>query len=221
MPSLKDKISGRIKALTSKQKTPQESWDHRWSTRTAPMRWETEKIPTVLISALDDGFFPTGGSILDIGCGAGDVTAWLAERGHRAVGSDFSKEAVARASANHQHELLSYRVGDMSTPWQSPEQFDGLFDRGCLHCLPESDIETYVANAAASLAAHGPFLLLHKLGQLRYGTFPPEEVERRLRDAFSPFFVVDRVERIDIMDGEIDKADNEIAALAIWMTRRP
>lgn len=41
---------------------------------------------------------PVGGaSVLDFACGAGVVTAWLAQRGARVVGLDLSPEAVARS----------------------------------------------------------------------------------------------------------------------------
>jgi len=34
------------------------------------------------------GFFPTAGSVLEVGCGSGHFTAWLAEKDVRAIGLD-------------------------------------------------------------------------------------------------------------------------------------
>jgi SAM-dependent methyltransferase len=59
--------------------------------QTYPVRWEFQQ-------CLND----LGGTpldVLEIGCGTGELLALAAERGHRAVGIDFSRSAVATAQA--------------------------------------------------------------------------------------------------------------------------
>lgn len=51
------------------------------------------------------------GTIVEIGCGPGQVARYLAERGANVEGLDLSPEMIAEASAAHPG--LSFRVGDM------------------------------------------------------------------------------------------------------------
>jgi SAM-dependent methyltransferase len=52
-----------------------------------------------------------GGSIVEVGCGPGQVSRYLAERGAQVEGLDLSPEMIAEANAAHPG--LSFRVGDM------------------------------------------------------------------------------------------------------------
>lgn len=58
---------------------------------------------------------PTTGSVLEIGCGTGFYTRWLAERGLRVVGMDFSPSMIEQAKLRcaDDVELL---VGDCEDP---------------------------------------------------------------------------------------------------------
>jgi ubiquinone/menaquinone biosynthesis C-methylase UbiE len=67
-----------------------------------------------------------GMSLLDVGCGPGNITADLADcvASGRAVGLDLSAEVVAAAAADHQRENLSFAVGDV----YALDHPDGSFD---------------------------------------------------------------------------------------------
>ena len=60
---------------------------------------------------------PTGGTVLDVACGAGRHMQWFAERGHPVIGVDRSEEAVAAAS----HFGQTLQADIESGPWP----FDG------------------------------------------------------------------------------------------------
>ena len=218
--SLVSRVRSKVRFLVDKKRTRQELWERRWSNRTEPMRWETEVPPQVLLDALDNGFIAPGSSVLDIGCGSGEIAALLASRGHRTVGYDFSTAAIERARELHSHELLHFEVRDAAEKWIDPAVYDVLFDRGCLHCLPDEAVSTYAANAAASLASGGKLLLLHKLERTSNELYPDGHVEAKLRAGFESEFTIDQLDQIDIMTGEADTTDPAIPALALWMTRR-
>ncbi|MGC1214423.1 MAG: methyltransferase domain-containing protein [Micromonospora sp.] len=63
-----------------------------------------------LLAALAEQAGP-GAAVADLGCGPGHVTAWLAERGVRAVGVDLSPEMVA--VARREHPEAEFREGDL------------------------------------------------------------------------------------------------------------
>lgn len=70
-----------------------------------------------------------GESVLELGCGAGDLLAALAPA--RGVGLDFSPQMIARARERHGAQAgLEFRVADVSTA-----EFDGQFDHLVLDYL--------------------------------------------------------------------------------------
>jgi 2-polyprenyl-3-methyl-5-hydroxy-6-metoxy-1,4-benzoquinol methylase len=42
---------------------------------------------------------PSNSSVLDIGCGSGEITAWLAQNGFKVVGIDFAQSAIEKAKS--------------------------------------------------------------------------------------------------------------------------
>ena len=66
-----------------------QSWDDRYRNSTA---WEQ---PNRLLTSFA-GLIPTRGRALDLACGAGSNSVWLAERGLEVTGIDFSAEALRK-----------------------------------------------------------------------------------------------------------------------------
>jgi ubiquinone/menaquinone biosynthesis C-methylase UbiE len=64
-----------------------------------------------------------GDRVLDLGCGAGDLTADLAAAGARAVGVDVAQAAVRRARSRHPG--LEFRLAPIDGPLPAD---DGVFD---------------------------------------------------------------------------------------------
>jgi trans-aconitate 2-methyltransferase len=77
-------------------------------------------------------------SIVDPGCGTGNLTAPLAERwpDARVRGIDSSLEMVNRARADH--PTLAWQVGDVST-WKPTEAVDVIHSNAILHWLDDHD----------------------------------------------------------------------------------
>jgi 2-polyprenyl-3-methyl-5-hydroxy-6-metoxy-1,4-benzoquinol methylase len=62
------------------------------------------------------------GSVVELGCGAGDLAAMIAERGHPVVGVDISARKIAAARAAFPE--LTFKVADMLTVDLADEPFD-------------------------------------------------------------------------------------------------
>ena len=91
--------------------------------------------------ALLDLLAPQAGErILDLGCGAGQLTAAIAQRGAVALGIDASPEMIAQARANF--PALDFRIGD-ATNFSVSEPLDAVFSNAALH---------WVKNAGAAAA---------------------------------------------------------------------
>ena len=77
-----------------------------------------------------------GARSLDIGCGSGTYSTWLAERGARVVGVDLSSTMIslARARARERGIELELCVADISKPLPFGEaEFDLIFTATALH----------------------------------------------------------------------------------------
>lgn len=131
------------------------------------------------------------GRALDLGCGTGAQSIYLASHGWRTTGVELVPRALAAASmralqAGSTARFVSGDVARLDTlPLAGP--FSLLLDIGCLHGLAESQRDAYIAGTAAVAAPGATFLLLAFQPGWR-GPFPrgiaPGEVARRFAPAW-------------------------------------
>ena len=94
-----------------------------------------------------------GECILDLGCGTGHLTAYIAESGAEVVGIDSSDDMVRVASANYPH--IRFEVADArSLPFK--DEFNAVFSNAVLHWVrpPEAVVES----VGRSLKPRGRFV---------------------------------------------------------------
>lgn len=77
-----------------------------------------------------------GERILDLGCGSGQLTAKIAEKGAQAVGIDASAEMIAQARANFPG--IEFQVGDATT-FTLAEPVDAVFSNAVLHWVKNAE----------------------------------------------------------------------------------
>jgi ubiquinone/menaquinone biosynthesis C-methylase UbiE len=91
---------------------------------------------------LSKGTAPTTGRLLEIGCGAGNMALWLAEKGYEVYGVDISPTAIQwtreRAKAKAVH--ADFAIGDVrDLECYEDAFFDFVLDGHCLHCIIGED----------------------------------------------------------------------------------
>src|ERR1700761_4172183 len=86
-------------------------------------------------------------SALELGCGLGRFSRWVAQQGVRATGVDFSPVAIAKAQASVAGDPTPprYVVGDVTRLPALDGPYDASFDVGCFHCLDGEGQARYVA----------------------------------------------------------------------------
>ena len=94
-----------------------------------------------------------GERILDIGCGTGQLTAEIAQRGATVIGLDSSAEMLADARANY--PSLSFVLGD-AAGFGFPEPFDAIFSNAALHWV--KDHNAVAESVARALKPGGRFV---------------------------------------------------------------
>ena len=128
---------------------------------------------------------------LEVGCGTGDNTIWLAQQHFVATGCDISRTAIEKAKekASMSNVNCSFIVADFLNNRIPGSPFGFVFDRGCLHSV---DTDKKRRRFAESVASHleGGGLWLTLTGnadeQVRE-TGPPQLTARELVTAVEPY----------------------------------
>ncbi len=121
--------------------------------------WHQDAPPAILKTAIASG---AGGRALDVGCGAGVFSVWLAEQGMDVSGIDVIPEAIAmaQARANEHRVHVTFVSGDLFT-YAPDRPFDLVFDSGCLHALVGGSVDKYKQQLLRWLAGGAHYVLLH------------------------------------------------------------
>jgi SAM-dependent methyltransferase len=130
------------------------SWEERYASAAA--LWSGRVNPPLTAEATD----LTPGRALDVGCGEGADTLWLAGRGWQTTGLDWSQTALDRAAVHAADAGLADRVtwlrADIAS-WQPPT---GAFDLVTVHFLhPEAPLRHELVPRLATGVAPGGTLL--------------------------------------------------------------
>jgi SAM-dependent methyltransferase len=100
------------------------------------------------------------GRLLELGCGAGDQSLWLAAQGFEVSGIDISPTAIewAREKAGERGLNASFDVGNVLELPFTDGAFDYVLDGACWHCIVGEDRKRFVAEAARVLRPGGTFI---------------------------------------------------------------
>ena len=122
--------------------------------------WHQETPPEILRRAL--AARGSKGRALDVGCGAGVYSVWMAEQGMDVTGIDLFPEAIAmsRERAAAHGVSPTFIQTDLFT-WTPDAPFDLVFDSGCLHSLVGGSIPAYKAQVLRWLRPGGDYVLTH------------------------------------------------------------
>jgi SAM-dependent methyltransferase len=129
----------------------QRHWDERYAEK--PRIWSGRV--NAQLAAVADGVTP--GRALDLGCGEGGDSVWLAEQGWRVLAVDVSQTALTRAAEEAERRGVSDRIDfqhhDLSETFPEGE-FD-LVSAQYLHSFVRLERPAILRRAAAALASGG------------------------------------------------------------------
>ncbi len=147
-------------------------WEGRWQQRTATeFCWYLDAPPTELTRLVEEDGLPAGAA-LDLGCGSGVATAYLARFFSPALGLDIALGAVSQARdfARERGTRPSFVVAEVPILPLRSEAFSLIFDRGCLQGVPKEAWPVYFREADRLLKAGGVLQLFASKPMKR---FPP------------------------------------------------
>ena len=159
---------------------------------TGQPRWEIGRPQMAFINVADQ----ITGSILDSGCGTGDIALHFASRGHKVTGIDFLAEPIriAKQKARERDLTVTFLVMDALTLKDWTERFDNVIDSGLFHVFSDDDRKRYVGGLATVIRPNGRLYFLC-FSDEEPGTQGPRRVSRKeIEVAFAEGWEVESME---------------------------
>lgn len=109
--------------------------------------------------------FPPASPILDLGCGSGDLSIYLAQLGYQVVGIDFVESAIKSAQDKagslppETAKYLRFQVADALKPSLLEQKFGAVMDSGFYHLFAPDQCEKLVDEIGSILLPHGCYYL--------------------------------------------------------------
>ncbi|WP_339132599.1 MAG: class I SAM-dependent methyltransferase [Candidatus Electrothrix sp. GW3-4] len=154
-------------AIYQKNKeTGRPGWDTATGTAQTLLKWQ---------EILQSRYIPDKGRVLELGCGAGDLSLWLTTKGYEVSGVDISPTAIdwAREKAQAGNALVDFHLGNvinLSTYQESA--FDLVLDSHCLHCIIGDHRALFLRSAYRVLRPAGCCIIKTMCGRPAKGWSP-------------------------------------------------
>ena len=134
-------------------------WNRRYQSADTP--WDTGIVPPEVHELGDSGALQPPGVALDLGCGTGTNSAFLARLGFTVFGVDLAVTALQRARTKALSAGLPayFCAGDVADLGFLPVRATFALDIGCLHSLSPDNRTRYAASLARRLASGGLYLM--------------------------------------------------------------
>lgn len=174
--------------------------------------WNIESPPDILKSIVTGGIVKPCKAI-DLGCGTGNYSMYLASQGFDVTGIDISPTAIelARNSAIQRGIKCSFMVADVLGGMNEVfDKFDFAFDWELLHHIFPSDREKYINNVCHLLNPGGRYLSIcfseentQFGGKGKYRNTPLNTTlyfssEEEMRSLFKSLFIIEELRAIEI-----------------------
>jgi 2-polyprenyl-3-methyl-5-hydroxy-6-metoxy-1,4-benzoquinol methylase len=178
--------------------------------------WNLENPPQLLIDLVESGWIEPCEAI-DLGCGAGNYSVWLASKGFNVTGIDISQKAIDIAMAKASQKNINCRfiavdlLTGMSEMKDFKKSFDFAFDWEVLHHIFPEYRKKYIQNVSQTLKVGGKYLSVcfseknksfdrqGKYFKTPIGTELYFSSEEEIYDLFKEMFIVDDISTIEIM----------------------
>lgn len=125
--------------------------------------WDSSEPDPELVRVVTQGLVPRGRA-LEIGCGTGTNSVWLAQQGYDVFANDIAPLAIERARAKAEAASVArcrFDVRDFLSGEPLRGSYDLVFDRGVFHVFDEPEQQrAFASRVAGLLSANGAWLSL-------------------------------------------------------------
>jgi len=126
----------------------------------AELGWELGKPRPILVEFVEKGLIKQG-KALDICCGAGTNTVYLATKGFQVTGIDISPTAIqyAKKKTEQAKVKIDFQVQNFLQLPFADGAFDFVFDMGCFHHVEVEDRPAFIKGVHRVLKMGGTYML--------------------------------------------------------------
>jgi len=171
--------------------TVEEGYKEKYKSGNTP--WDLGQPDFNLIEVVTQRPIPSC-KVLDVGCGTGDNSIWLAQNRFQVIGSDTSEIAIEKAKekASQAHVACDFMIVDFLKHKIEGAPLGFVFDRGCFHSFSsEDDRRRFAQNVAAHLEESGLWLtLVGNADEHRQVPGPPQRTAGEIVLAVEPYFEI-------------------------------
>ena len=174
--------------------------------------WNIEEPPEAMVALIESGTVKPCRAV-DLGCGTGNYSLYLAGKGFDVTGVDVSPTAIGLAQENAEKKgvkcdfVAADVLGDLE---DLKGTFDFAYDWALLHHLFPEQRKKYVENVRGKLNPKGRYLSLcfseddpqfggsGKYRETPLGTVLYFSSENEIKDLFTPYFTIEDLRTIEV-----------------------
>ena len=160
-------------------------WEEIYKSKEKPA-WDIGKPQQALIDYLSQNRPQTA---IDIGCGTGSSATYMANKGIKTTGIDFSKNAIKQAKAKKSKNKPLYAIKDVLKLIYA-NKFDFAYDSGCFHMLEPEKRKKYALVINKLLKKQGRLLLLCFSEHEPDWGGPYRIIKQELEETFAKFKII-------------------------------
>lgn len=180
-----------------------EKWEKVYKRyRVESLPWELGRPRPVLVDLIKSKKVTPKGKALDICCGLGTNTIYLAQVGFETTGIDISRTAVARARRKAWRagvEIQFYVGSALDLPFRGNE-FDFVFDMGCFHHIFPPNREGFVRGIRRVLKKKAYYFMV--CFSDKNGSAWNHFSKQQITTIWSPHFDVISIEHFSSIEGD-------------------
>lgn len=185
----------------------------------AQHEWVAGTASPELAKLVWDGTLAPGMDVLEVGCGVGTESVFLAVRGMNVSAIDLSDNAVALSKqlAEFYGVQADFRQGDATKLPFADESFNAVCDQGVFHHLKDEERDVYAKEVSRVLKAGGLFVLRCFSDKIPGGPQPRRITSDELIQTFLPYLKLEQLERV--LSFSTSTREKPLGWFILWIKR--